>query len=747
MMELDRRKFLKTVAIAAAASALPGCEREAHNLVPYLLPDDEIVPGVANWYASVCGECPAGCGIIVRVMEGRAKKIEGNPDHPVNKGKLCARGQAALQRLYNPDRIQGPLRRTGTRGAGNFEPISWDEALALWVNALQQYGRQAAMITKPVTGTLAQLFSEFMRDIHGDLFAYDPSAELPLRAAAREVFGTDRLPFYDLAHADYLVSFGAPFLEDWISPVAFGRAFGHFRQGRPGVRGRFIQIEPRLSVTAASADRWLPIRPGTEGLLADGLALVVLTEGWDKLPASERRAYRNLYTGLSLEQIVKATGIALEEMQRVAREFSSAAAPLAMAGGQALAHTNGTQAAMAVHRLNVLRGTIGLAGGVQLFEAAHYGPPPGAVPLISERGVGELAEAFDHGRYALLQLYHANPLFTVPPSIPVRRLFDKAAFIVSFSSFVDESTAMADLILPDHTSLESWGDQVPWDIAPGPVIGLRQPVVRPRWNSRATGDVFLDAAKRMQSTGTASKGPDERLVPHGGMLEMVRTSCRRFLSGRGQGGDDEGWRQAWGDRLQAGGWWDLSPTPLPLSARPSSKPVPMPVFNGDEREFPLYFTPFPSPAHGRGEGANLPWLQQLPDPLTTAVWGTWIEINPRTAREYGIHAGEMVRVRSPYGEMEAPAVLVPGIRPDTVAMPMGQGHVAYGRYASQRGVNPLILLSPLFDEQSGALATGATRVQLEATGKPATLVLIEQVALSAGGGLISIDRKHGETPI
>lgn len=746
-MELNRRNFLKTVGMSAAASALPGCEREAHNLVPYLLPDDEIVAGVANWYASVCGECAAGCGVIVRVMEGRAKKIEGNPDHPVNKGKLCARGQAALQRLYNPDRLQGPARRTGVRGTGQFESISWEDGMSLWVDALQRYAGQAAMITKPVTGTLAQLFWDFMRGVHGEVFAYDPGAELPLRAATHASFGMTRLPFYDLAHADYLLSFGAPFLDDWISPVAFGRAYGYFRQGRPGLRGRFLQIEPRLSVTAASADRWIPIRPGTEGLFADGLASVLLAEGRDKLPASERRAYRSLYAGLSLERIAKETGIALEEMQRVAREFSTAAAPLAMAGGQALAHTNGTQTAMAVHRLNVLGGNIGHAGGVQLFEAADYGPGPETIPLIGERALSGLVEAFEGGRHALLQLYHANPLFTVPPSIPVRRLFDKAEFIVSFSSFVDESTAMADLILPDHTSLESWGDQVPWDMAPGPVIGLRQPVVRPRWNSRATGDVFRDVASRMQARGTDSSRANDTPLQPTRFMQMVETSCRRFLSDRGSAGNDEGWSQVWVERLQAGGWWATPATPVPISVRPNIEPVPPAIFDGDDHEFPLYFTPFPSPAHGRGEGANLPWLQQLPDPLTTAVWGTWIEMNPRTARKYGVHEGEMVRVRSPYGEVKVPAALVPGIRPDTVAMPMGQGHIAYGRYASQRGVNPLMLLGALFDEQSGALATGATRVQLEATGEPATLVLIEQVTQRAGSGLISIDRKHGETPI
>ena len=205
-MQLRRRTFLKAAGLAAAGSLLPGCERETHRLVPYVLPDDEIVPGVAEWYASVCDECPAGCGVLVRVHEGRAKKIEGNPDHPVNRGKLCAKGQASLQGLYNPDRLRRPFQREGRRGKGTFIPIEWEEGMRRLAQALQDTGVPPLMVTRPLSGTLARLLSEFMDSLGGRLYFCAPDAELPLHAAWHESVGSDGVPFYDLAQTDYLLS-------------------------------------------------------------------------------------------------------------------------------------------------------------------------------------------------------------------------------------------------------------------------------------------------------------------------------------------------------------------------------------------------------------------------------------------------------------------------------------------------------------------------------------------------------------
>ena len=726
-MNFNRRTFLKGIALTTAGSLLPGCEREVHRLVPYLLPDDEIVPGVANWYASVCRECDAGCGIIVRVMEGRAKKIEGNPSHPLNGGKLCARGQAGLQNLYNPDRLRSPLRREGPRGEGRFTAITWEEGMSLWVKHLRDNRKHVAMISAPISGTLAEVVAGFLERIAGRLLLYDPSGQAAVSRANRHTFGLDHLPFYDLANADYLLSFGAPFLEHWLSPVFFGRAFGHFRQGRPGVRGRFIQVEPRLSLTAASADRWIPVRPGTEGLVALGIALVMLREGWTRGDIHRRKLvpWLNAYR---VEDIAAASDVAQDDLTTMAREFSHAAAPLAIGGGMASAHTNGSQTLAAINALNLLAGNLDKPGGLRVAEPPAFPTTTASPPSATERDLVELAAQFKAGRYTVLQLYRSNPLFTVPASTGIRTMFEQAPFIVSFSSFLDESTAMADLILPDHSPLESWGDSPQIGLIPEQAVGLAQPVVDPLYDTRSVGDVFLHAAHQLDEHG-------DHALPGVEFVDLLRSNWKTFL---GKGATADGSEAAWVRALQAGGSWTTPAKRASFPRQDLGPPYRSAGFAGDANEYPFYFYPFPSLSLSRGEGANLPWLQELPDTLTTAVWGSWVELNPATADRLGLKSGELVRVTSPHGHVEAPLVVSPGIRPDLVAVPMGQGHDVYGRYAARRGVNPVAILAPMFDEDSGVLAAAATRVRIEGTGKPGKLVLMEQIQDGRDAELLTI---------
>src|SRR5687768_2728682 len=178
-MNLDRRELLKILGLSVSAAAVPGCRREAHNLVPFLLPDEEIIPGVANWYASLCRECEAGCGTIVRVVEGRAKKIEGNPEHPVNRGKLCARGHASLQALYNPDRIRTPLKRVGDRGEGRFESLSWSDAMDQWCELVRRHPN-SLLVTHSQPGSEAELLSRFMQSAGGSALFFTPEETVAL---------------------------------------------------------------------------------------------------------------------------------------------------------------------------------------------------------------------------------------------------------------------------------------------------------------------------------------------------------------------------------------------------------------------------------------------------------------------------------------------------------------------------------------------------------------------------------------
>ncbi|ULA58705.1 MAG: 4Fe-4S Mo/W bis-MGD-type domain-containing protein [Nitrospira sp.] len=730
-MDVKRRTFLHALGLTAAGTLLPGCDKEIRRLVPYILPDDEIVPGVADWYASTCGECDAGCGIIVKVMEGRAKKIEGNPLHPVNQGKLCAQGQAALQRLYNPDRLQGPLRRTGAQAEHRFTPVSWDEGLPELADRIRHTKGPVIMISRPLSGTLADVVSHFIESVKGSLYFYDPSPELPLRAAVRQAFGIRDLPAYDMAEADYVLSFGAPFLEQWLSPVSFGIAFGRMRQGRKNRRGHFVHIEPRLSLTAASADRWLPIRPGMEGLLALGIGHLLLSDHRSSLPAGRLPAYESLYGGVSLDDVAKHTDISQADIKGLAKSFAEADCPLAIGGGTACAHTNAFESHLAILGLNSIVGNINRPGGIRRYQSAGLATHP-KVPWLSERRIKELAQALEEtDQRPLLLLYDCNPLFSAPPTVPIQRLFDHASYIASFSGSLDESTVTADLILPDHHRLETWGDHVIGEASPHRAASLVQPVVVPLFDTRGLGDTMIDLTRRLDGSHS---GPDS-------FPQLIKDRWQRFHTSHSSRAH-EPFQSVWEDLLQQGGLWESTVTEQRLHLSSSAANYQPPQFDGEAVDFPLYFYPYPAPSLGQGRGANLPWLQELPDTMTSAVWGSWIEINPATAQAMGIQQGELVRIHSRHGSVDAPAVHYPGLRPDVIAMPIGQGHTDYGRYAARRGANPMTILAPLFDKKSGALAIGATMVRAEPLHVPGHLILLEKPGTTAGGGsdLISIER-------
>src|ERR1700744_4489788 len=179
---MERRDFIKISALSGVLPTLEGCRRAETQLIRFI-PEEEMVPGIATWKPSVCTLCSAGCGLQVRVMQGEAevvrrgqqgtikmglaKKLEGNPQHPINRGKLCARGQAGLQVLYHPDRITHPIKRSGARGSGEFQPISWDDALkelAAHLTTLRGSGSVApvAFLSRPFSGQRRQLIERFL---------------------------------------------------------------------------------------------------------------------------------------------------------------------------------------------------------------------------------------------------------------------------------------------------------------------------------------------------------------------------------------------------------------------------------------------------------------------------------------------------------------------------------------------------------------------------------------------------------
>lgn len=703
---MDRRTFLH---LGGMTALLAGCTSANEKLIPHLVPADEgVTPGKADYYASSCRFCPAGCGILVRVSEGRAKKIEGNPAHPVNRGKLCARGQAVLQELYHPDRIPKPLKLSGPRGSGAFTQISWEEALDLLVGRLKtQQGKKAAdrlaLLTPHLRGSLAELTTRFMRSFGSPHHvSFDLLGADWLRTATRRSFGQTSLPYYDVAETRYLLSFGAEFVESHLSPVQYGYAFGRMRQARDTVRGHFTYVGGRLSLTAASADRWMPAKPGSEGALALGMARLILAEdlfdgaGLAAIGFSAESLLRML-KAFDLPRVADATGIGQQTIAEVAREFATTRPALAMAGEGIAFQSNGLESVRAVQLLNVLAGNLNRPGGVYPDNTSPDGPTDSLNGLLS------LVKKMSGGGIEIAMIL-GDPVHTVPPSTGFQDALAKVPFIVSFSSFMDDAAFHADLVLPDHAALESWGDVVPLAGAREAVIGLMQPVVRPLYDTRQFPDVLMTAARELGGTMAAA-------FPHESYLDLLKAEMRKRV-GTATGGD---FQAVWVDLLRKGGLFkaDREQGRGYRWLTGASLPEPgVPRFNGNENEFPLHLQVYPSTAFYDGRGAALPWLQHLPDPMSTVVWDSWIEINPKTAAELGIGFGDLVEVTSPQGSLRLPAVIYPGIRPDLVAIPLGQGHGDMGRYARGRGANPLQLLASAPEGGERQPAWNATRVRV-----------------------------------
>jgi molybdopterin-containing oxidoreductase family iron-sulfur binding subunit len=322
------------------------------------------------------------------------------------------------------------------------------------------------------------------------------------------------------------------------------------------------------------------------------------------------------------------------------------------------------------------------------------------------------------GDVGVLFVHGANPAYATPPGLGFAEAMRQVAFKVSFSSYLDETATQCDLVLPDHDPLEQWNDFVP---RPG-VHALQQPVMRPVFDgTRQTGDVLLTIAR--QVGGRAA----ERLSA-ASFKEYLQ---RRWQEIQRRTGDRQPFDAFWTTALQRGGVWMESPNRSVRLAATVDQLAQAAAWDAPADGFTLIA--YPSAALYDGRGANRPWLQELPDPVTRVTWSTWVEINPETAAELGIAEGDVIEITSSEGTIEAPAYLYPGLRRDVIAVPMGQGHTALGRFAEGRGVNVLRLL-PAEPTAFGAVGTYAA-VTLRATGAHEPLAKTEGKPRQLGRGI------------
>lgn len=725
---ITRRDFVKLGATGLATAVLAGCQAPRRWVVlePYVRPPEEQLAGIATWYASTCRQCPAGCGIVARIMNGRALKLEGNHEHPLNLGKLCARGQADLQTLYDPDRLSGPVQQ-GQRGSRQFEPIAWEAGINTLYAKLSAAGdRVAVWVDSTVSGHLLDIFQRFSASVGAPApLVYDMYTGLSgyriLSDVNQALFGQGTLPNYHLSHADVVLSFGANFLGTWLSSVRYGVEFGGFRGQPLGKRGFMAQLEPRMSINGTMADQWLPIRPDTQALVARALIKIIAEAGFG-LPGRVELA-QSLAGDVDVGRVAAASGLTIEKLEHLARAFAEGDRPLAIPGEALTGMEDATGAVAAVQALNVIVGTAGELEGMSLS------PPPPSEAVVSPMpapysDVGTLIDQMRAGEIEVLMVHGANPAYDLPEGAGFLDALAQVPFVVSFASSVDETAVRADMILPDRAHLESWGYA---SLSPSfglPVVSSQQPVVTPVFDSRSTADIMLTVSRGIPAAAQALPWADE--------VAFLKDVVAQLGPGAFGGLDTED--VLWASFLQHGGWWPApsadarQPLPQPeslvtMAQRLASQSEPPPEPAGGE--YPFFLHIYVSDLLSDGRGASQPWLQGSPDPMTSVSWQTWVEINPETAEELGIADGDVVRVSSPHGEVEAIAYRYPAIRPDTVAIPTGQGHTDLSRYARGRGSNPMKLVGTETGATGANLTWADVRVQITPTGEKKALARFE----------------------
>lgn len=700
-MSLSRRNFLKCGLLTGASVALTACQRnvEHHLVSQYQMPEYRL-PGQPLFWATTCGECSGGCGVAVKTTDGRAIKLDGIPEHPLSHGKICARGQSALQVTYHPSRLNDIVDAKGSvveRDWGKFFASTLDKAKSL-------VDKQPVFVTRSLKGNLGGLIVELAKEVGGKVWVLDYPSRWSERQVIKALTGKAELPHYQLENADYVVTFGGDLLSLGHNSVYANWGYGQFRQGRGRQRGNLISVSSRINMTAANSDRWLPVRPGTEGWVALAVGNILAAKGKGPWPAWAK--------SVSLEKVASVTQLDMALIEKLADRLAEAKSPLIVADSDAGNYVNGVESLYIIHALQKM------LGGIKTFEPENVLGVTGGVPKGLLVNTQAALQHMQGGSCGAVWVFDVDLVSLLPSSLNIAEVLKGAGNLTVFSTFANATTKLAKTVVPIYNWVEDFGDQ---RITGGvDVYNVQQPAVTPLWGgARSLGDILM-AVKVGDPIALG-------VVPEGA---AAGASKGKTFRDRIRGDADQA---QWETLLARGGAfkpaglaWEhykhrvatpppLLPDPgkLPTGVNPydSMEPAQVGAWTESVVEGPVLL-PFATLALKDGSLGNRPWMQELPDPITTIVWGPWIEISKSLAEKEKIERHDLVRVtlEGVAEPIVGPAFPLPSLHPDAIAIPVGQenpdfsgwsnldyglGSKVFGRYGytnanyGKGGINPL----------------------------------------------------------
>jgi MoCo/4Fe-4S cofactor protein with predicted Tat translocation signal len=666
---MSRKRFLALLT-ASAAFAAAGCSgyRDKGEIVPYTKKPEEVTPGVSNLYASTCTGCAQSCGILIKTREGRPIKVDGNPDHPLNAGKICAKGQASILNLYDPYRMRAPRYGDG-RGTG--EDLTWDiadGAITRQLSAAVREGREIALLMPPVLSpTTATVLDDF-RAKFSTVRAYGIAlfSDAPRRAAWEACYGTARVPSIAWGEADVILALEADLLATDGAVMEQIRGFVKRRDtAAPQRFNRLYCVEGNLTLTGANADVRLRLRPDAQM----EFVLAMLHEiAAVRLRLTGAAPLARLLEGADLGTFASRHGIPAPTLAALVNDLLSHR-------GRAIVYA-GASLDPAIHTIvNYLNEIL---GNSSLYRAAQTAPG-----TSSSGEIAGLVDRMKRGKVGAVIHAGVNPVYHLPRPLDYAGALKSVPLSVSLVESEDETSRLCTYQLPAHHAFESWGD---YSVREG-VLSLQQPVIAPLYDTRQKEAVLL----------AWLNGPYKETIYHEYLKRRWQSDVYKAA---GVSADaDAFWFGALHDGVIVLRTDASSRRSFDLQALDGVAPAPRAKGYGVTLA-EAYFV-------GDGAYANNGWLQEIPHPVTKVVWDNYAALSPATALELGLVNSDLIEVVLPHGKATLPAFVQPGHADGCVTVALGYGRWHAGPVGSGVGADAVPLLSAA-SWSGGKILSGAS---------------------------------------
>jgi len=694
---MDRRNFLKILGITSSTAMLSSCgvDKANEKIIPYVIPpDEEVYPGKPLYVSTTCTECPANCGLQVKVNEKLyheqrslyPTKLEGIPNHPINRGGLCARGQAGLFRLYHPERIKRPMVRDEQ---GNWRIITWSEVVTRIQDELQKtrrLGKINTYLSNHTNGTISQLKNQFCQEYGFErLPDFELFSHANIKKANQLVFNKQVIPQYRIAKTDFLLSLGADILETFVSPVEHTY---HFSIAKKNQHFRWYHLEPHVSLTGVQADHRIVIYPESEIIFLSYLIQTLFRESHQKrnLPF---KLLRSIPT-YSLEETAQQTGINQQDLQKLVGELSKAENPLIISGGISTAHAYGLEVAVLTALLQWILGITSEV--VNFINARNY------ENIGTFLDINNLLHRLDQNEIGVFFLSKCDPAGQLPVDWQFLEKLKKASFSIGLADCLNATVRACNMILPLSHTLESWGDAQPFD----GLHSIFQPAIEPQYDSKTEGDILLSLLNNNSEFSLYYKD------------YLFNNLKSRF-------GETNT------SKLLQNGFIRTAVPESELSINLNQVYQFLKNFRIPQVKRTELLVFAPSIRGYDGRSTDLVLLNEIPDPLTTISYGAWLSVSEETATRMSLKDGDEVEVRIADERTKLP-VKKQKLLPENVNL------VQYG---------VVRLLSGSYDKRSGELFWFIKDIILSKTGNHVKLPVLSGSMDENGRGILPHVNEHG----